>query len=161
MYFSFYVSSFFFSLFACYAVDDATTTGGGGFESEEFLPAVNDPDLLNWMQVAALPVFTKLYSVIEKPLKQGDLLRIEVENRYQTALFGGTKSLFITTSSYVGSTPGPAVLGFLSLFLAALFFFSALFLWLKVQTNRNALRQLLNEYDQNQEHDDEDDDDED
>lgn len=52
-------------------------------------PVDEDERFINWMRVAALPRFRKLWGKIEIDLKKGDKLSVTIENRYNTFRFDG------------------------------------------------------------------------
>ncbi|ESO03959.1 hypothetical protein HELRODRAFT_185597 [Helobdella robusta] len=80
-----------------YQLDD-TNPDNNGYENE---------DLMVWMRTAALPNFRKLYRRInhteffEGGLPAGNYT-IEVGYSYPTWSFGGSKQIFITTTSWIG-----------------------------------------------------------
>lgn len=39
---------------------------------------------MNWMRIAALPRFRKLWGIIDADLKEGDVVQVTVVNRYNT-----------------------------------------------------------------------------
>ena len=67
--------------------------GKANIENEHFIV---------WMRVAALPTFRKLYGRIEKDLKKGDKITVQVHNRFNVAAFKGKKSLVLSTTSFLG-----------------------------------------------------------
>lgn len=96
---------------------------GGGYQMRN----MTDEDLVVWMRTATLPTFTKLHrQILDKDLKKGDQFRVTIDNKYDQALFDGTKSIVLSTANDMGgknSFVGIAfiVVGCLSL-LAALGF---------------------------------------
>ena len=78
---------------------DATKIGPGGFT----LPDATNPDFKVWMRTAGLPTFKKLYRVIgDTDLKKGDVLNLKVRNVFPVKEFSGTKSIVISTTSWLG-----------------------------------------------------------
>jgi hypothetical protein len=54
-----------------------------------------------WMRTAALPTFRKLYGVLRSDLKAGNYT-LQIQNRYNVSAFGGTKSVVLATTSWLG-----------------------------------------------------------
>jgi hypothetical protein len=83
-------------------------------------------DLIVWMRTAALPTFRKLYGRIETDIMENDQLTVVIQNNYNTYSFGGSKALFLSTTSWIGGKSnfiGIAYLtiGGLCIFLGAVF----------------------------------------
>eukprot|EP00884_Botryococcus_braunii_P008318 jgi/Botrbrau1/17488/Bobra.0054s0071.2 len=55
-----------------------------------------------WMRPAAAPSFRKLWGVIHDDIPAGTIVRVDVQNRYNTYLFNGQKTFVLSTSSWVG-----------------------------------------------------------
>lgn len=81
------------------------------YKSSEFSPLselggkpVDDPDFIVWMRAAGLPVFKKLYRIKQdnKDINVNDKLEFTVQNNYNVAEFGGSKSIVISTISFLG-----------------------------------------------------------
>jgi hypothetical protein len=67
------------------------------------LPPVNNTDLMVWMRVAGLPSFRKLYRIINTAtLSAGDDLVVTVNNSYPVSSFSGTKTIVVSTASWLG-----------------------------------------------------------
>lgn len=75
-----------------------TREGPGGFT----LPKVTNEDFIVWMRTAGLPNFKKLRYRILQDLKAGDKLKIDITNAFPVAGFKGTKSIVISTTSWLG-----------------------------------------------------------
>lgn len=77
----------------------------GGFnlsvESGGATPKQNQR-FMNWMRIAALPRFRKLWGIIDADLKEGDVVQVTVVNRYNTYKFDGQKSIVIGTTTWLG-----------------------------------------------------------
>lgn len=75
-----------------------------GYDEQDLVDLASNEHFMNWMKTAALPSFMKLYA---KHTEKGSILRngkysIDIEMNYPVTIFGGTKSLILTTSSVVG-----------------------------------------------------------
>ncbi|KAJ2720011.1 alkylphosphocholine resistance protein lem3 [Coemansia sp. Benny D115] len=62
----------------------------------------DDEHFLVWMRTAGLPTFRKLYMKNTKDTMKSGFYQIEVEMNYDTRSFGGTKSIVISTTSFIG-----------------------------------------------------------
>jgi hypothetical protein len=78
-------------------------SGGATYYGEptHLLPDVEDEDFIVWMRTAALPNFRKLYRIINVPLEAGTYY-FDIAQRYPVSNFSGTKSVILTTSSWIG-----------------------------------------------------------
>lgn len=75
-----------------------------GYTEQDLVDLAKDEHFMNWMKTAALPSFMKLYG---QNKQKADVLhegkyQIEIGMNYPVTIFGGTKSVIITTSSVVG-----------------------------------------------------------
>jgi len=80
------------------------------------LVGVTDPRFMNWMNIAALPKFRKLYGIIDGNYKEGDTLKISVSYPvgsgapYDVNQFSGTKSVVLSAKGALGvRNPGLGV----------------------------------------------------
>eukprot|EP00775_Hariotina_reticulata_P005708 gene5708-5948_t len=81
--------------------------GGGNLTNTS---APNDPPLtlqqderfIIWMRTAALPKFRKLWGRIDMDLNKGDIIVIDVDNRWNSYSFGGKKSVVLGTTDWLG-----------------------------------------------------------
>lgn len=64
------------------------------------IPDLRNQDFVNWMRVAGLPTFRKLYRVINEPLK-GDYT-VEIANNFPVTSFGGHKYVILSTTNWLG-----------------------------------------------------------
>lgn len=58
--------------------------------------------LQNWMRTAALPTFFKLYAKNTTAIMSSGTYEVQIGLNYPVTIFGGTKSLVITTNSILG-----------------------------------------------------------
>uniref|UniRef100_A0A0G4GIR6 ALA-interacting subunit n=1 Tax=Chromera velia CCMP2878 TaxID=1169474 RepID=A0A0G4GIR6_9ALVE len=69
-------------------------------ESELFPGGVSNGHFINWMRVAGLPSFRKLWGKIDSTV---DLpVKVVVDNRYPVSSFGGSKKVVLSTASPLG-----------------------------------------------------------
>jgi len=59
-----------------------------------------------WMRNQALPTFRKLYGFINSPIAAGDEVSFTVEANFDSAVFGGTKSIVLSTDGSFGGKNG-------------------------------------------------------
>ncbi|KAL2227204.1 UNVERIFIED_CONTAM: ALA-interacting subunit 3 [Sesamum indicum] len=59
-------------------------------------------DLLVWMRTATLPSFRKLYGRIETDLEENEIIKVVIQNNYNTYTFSGKKKLVISTTTWIG-----------------------------------------------------------
>ncbi|GMH42768.1 hypothetical protein BSKO_10687 [Bryopsis sp. KO-2023] len=62
----------------------------------------NDEHFIVWMRTAAMPRFRKLWGKIDTNLPKGTMLKISIQNRYNTYRFDGRKSVVLSTTSWLG-----------------------------------------------------------
>ncbi|KAG8381499.1 hypothetical protein BUALT_Bualt06G0128200 [Buddleja alternifolia] len=74
----------------------------GGGKLNWTIPLSEQEDLLVWMRPAAVPSFRKLYGRIETDLEANDMLRVVIENNYNTYTFSGKKKLILSTTTWIG-----------------------------------------------------------
>ncbi|GER49751.1 ALA-interacting subunit 3 [Striga asiatica] len=74
----------------------------GGARLNESIPLNQQEDLLVWMRTAALPTFRKLYGRIETDLEANEIIKVVIQNNYNTYAFNGKKKLVISTTTWIG-----------------------------------------------------------
>ncbi|PRQ45303.1 putative CDC50/LEM3 family protein [Rosa chinensis] len=74
----------------------------GGAKLNSSIPLSQQEDLIVWMRTAAMPSFRKLYGRIEVDLDAHDEITIELQNNYNTYSFKGSKSVILSTASWIG-----------------------------------------------------------
>lgn len=75
-----------------------------GYTEDDLVEIAQNEHFMNWMKTAALPTFMKLYgknTVKGHKLQKGSYT-LSIGMNYPVTVFGGTKSVVITTSSVVG-----------------------------------------------------------
>eukprot|EP00005_Dracoamoeba_jomungandri_P000098 CAMPEP_0174251914 /NCGR_PEP_ID=MMETSP0439-20130205/1589_1 /TAXON_ID=0 /ORGANISM="Stereomyxa ramosa, Strain Chinc5" /LENGTH=315 /DNA_ID=CAMNT_0015332355 /DNA_START=25 /DNA_END=969 /DNA_ORIENTATION=+ len=65
------------------------------------IPDFQDEDFIVWMRVAGLPVFRKLYRIIEEDLPKGKYT-VRVANYFPVSEFDGKKFIVLSESSWMG-----------------------------------------------------------
>jgi len=66
------------------------------------LPFLNNEHFIVWMRTAGLPTFKKLYAQINTQLNTGDNITFTITEMFQVSSFSGTKSLVLSTASWIG-----------------------------------------------------------
>ncbi|GAB4818473.1 hypothetical protein N2152v2_005519 [Parachlorella kessleri] len=66
------------------------------------LPLDQSQHWMVWMKPGGGPAVYKMYAQINTQIPAGSTVRIRVANRYNTYDFGGSKSIILTTNSWVG-----------------------------------------------------------
>jgi len=77
------------------------TAYAGGYTPENFPDLSQDEHFQVWMRTSGLPTFRKLYGKSESTLSAGTW-SIDIESTYDVISFGGTKSVVISTTSWLG-----------------------------------------------------------
>ncbi|KAJ2849787.1 alkylphosphocholine resistance protein lem3 [Coemansia brasiliensis] len=73
-----------------------------GDEYSEMPKLEDDEHLMVWMRTAGLPTFRKLYMKNEQDAMKSGIYQVDIVMNYDTRSFGGTKSLVISTTSFIG-----------------------------------------------------------
>ncbi|KAJ2450404.1 alkylphosphocholine resistance protein lem3 [Coemansia sp. RSA 2336] len=73
-----------------------------GDEYSEMPKLEDDEHLMVWMRTAGLPTFRKLYMKNEHETMKSGIYQVDIVMNYDTRSFGGTKSLVISTTSFIG-----------------------------------------------------------
>jgi len=82
-------------------IDDPGLAEVDQWLNETIFPGkVENGHFIVWMRNAALPDFRKLYGRINTRVELP--LRVDIQNRYPVAVFGGKKSFVVTTTSWIG-----------------------------------------------------------
>jgi hypothetical protein len=63
---------------------------------------VSNEHIKNWMNIAALPDFRKLYGHIGGPLKKGDVISFTVQSNYNVGNWDGTKAIVLSEKYALG-----------------------------------------------------------
>ena len=61
-----------------------------------------DERFINWMRLAAMPTFRKLWGIIDQDLIEGDTVVVSLTNQYNTYSFDGKKWLVLSTTTWLG-----------------------------------------------------------
>ena len=65
-------------------------------------PLNEDEHFIVWMRTAALPTFRKLWGRIDTDIPAGATVRVNIQNRYNTYRFQGSKRVVLSTASWLG-----------------------------------------------------------
>jgi len=79
--------------------DDPEYRGGGTLDE----PLNMEQHFMVWMRLAARPDFWKLWGVVNEKLYAGDEVKVTILNQYNTYGFRGTKSIILSTNSWLGN----------------------------------------------------------
>merc|ERR1719487_1826895 len=63
---------------------------------------VENGHFINWMRVASLPNFRKLYATIKEPLKAGTTLKMFFQSNFPVKEFKGRKAVVLSTAKWTG-----------------------------------------------------------
>jgi len=68
------------------------------------IPVTTDQDFMVWMRIASLPTFRKLYRIFPNytGFTAGTTVWVRVYNRFPVSSFGGTKSIVLSTTTWIG-----------------------------------------------------------
>ena len=119
-----------------------TADGGGSAGGAQYNPEMKnaglvDEHFVNWMRTSARPDFRKLHGIIEADLKAGDTVQFTIVPNFRVESFGGTKSLILSTGSWMGGNG--TLLGILYLVFGSIFL---LFATVFILRHRNSPRKL-------------------
>lgn len=70
------------------------------------LPPPSDEEFIVWMRTAGLPTFRKLHRRILQALPANTILTFQIESHFEVESFGGTKTLVLSTTSWLGGRNG-------------------------------------------------------
>ncbi|KAL4399868.1 alkylphosphocholine resistance protein Lem3 [Malassezia pachydermatis] len=74
----------------------------GRYEEGNIFDPTKSEHFQVWMRTAAFPTFRKLYMRNDTAVMTAGRYAIEIEDNYPVEMFGGTKSIIISTASWVG-----------------------------------------------------------
>lgn len=74
----------------------------GGASLDPRVPLSENQNPMVWMRPAPMPTFRKLYGYMQRNLHAGQVIRVGSENAYNTYSFKGSKSLVLSTTSFLG-----------------------------------------------------------
>ncbi|KAJ1734192.1 alkylphosphocholine resistance protein lem3 [Coemansia biformis] len=74
----------------------------GGNYTDGLPDLATDEHLMVWMRTAGLPTFRKLYMKNTDDVMKSGIYQVKVVMNYDTRSFGGTKSIVISTTSFIG-----------------------------------------------------------
>lgn len=66
------------------------------------IKGVTDEHFIVWMRTATQPTFRKLYGWIDKPIRKGEVLVMNVTANYVVSRFRGSKELILSTNNVFG-----------------------------------------------------------
>jgi hypothetical protein len=78
--------------------DDPATRGGKQIEGT----VQEDEHFIVWMRTASTKSFRKLWGVIETDIERGQEITVDVTNLYNSYAFGGEKSVYLSTTTWLG-----------------------------------------------------------
>jgi hypothetical protein len=67
---------------------------------------LNNAHFINWMRTSGLSTFRKLYAKIDTTLEIGDTISMGIQSNFPVESFQGTKSVVLSTSTWVGGKNG-------------------------------------------------------
>lgn len=68
---------------------------------------------MNWMRVSTLKDFRKLYGRINASFEEGDVVAVEIRNRYNVQSFGGEKHIVLANNAVAGGRNAFLAIGYL------------------------------------------------
>jgi len=94
------------------------------------MPNIRDENFIVWMRTATLPTFTKLNRKIQSlTIPAGSKMELQISNSFPTYKWSGTKSVVLSTVSWMGGKNLFFGVGYLS--VGILCFFLAVFVYFK------------------------------
>lgn len=74
----------------------------GSYNSTNLFDPSTNEHFMVWMRTAGLPTFRKLYKRNDADVMTAGRYRIDIQSNYPVAMFNGTKSIVLSTVSWVG-----------------------------------------------------------
>ncbi|VEU21971.1 DEKNAAC102957 [Brettanomyces naardenensis] len=115
-----------------------------GYTEADLDALATDERFMNWMRTAALPSFLKMYGINKSDTLPKGQYELNIGMNYPVTIFGGTKSVIISTSSVIGGRN--MALGICYIILGGLaVFFMLAFLVKQIFTKKRLNHSFLDE----------------
>lgn len=72
------------------------------YRAETQIPGLTSESLMVWMRMAATPTFKKIYSIINIDLQKDDVIHFSITANFNSDVFGGSKTLVVSTMEQHG-----------------------------------------------------------
>ncbi|QPG73246.1 hypothetical protein FOA43_000554 [Brettanomyces nanus] len=73
-----------------------------GYTEADLSALAKNQRFMNWMKTAALPSFVKMYGINKSTALKKGQYEVQIGMNYPVTIFGGTKSMLISTSTVIG-----------------------------------------------------------